>query len=176
MRAPALRPEPSVARPPLAAAAPVRRSSLPAAYIFAVAVYITVGIPSCRTVVDPVPDVDTRNDQIEALRILSAGNTIIVVLMGAVLVLQASGFSPVSSFHPDPTLPPLPRYSTYPATFLLYVPRPLALLSFRSGNASDSRLTRLLPLAPPLSRPNARRWPPPLPAIHYAGCPHPFPE
>ena len=51
---------------------------------------MTVGIPSCRTVADPVPDVDTKEDQIEALRILSAGNTIIIVLLGGVLVLQVS--------------------------------------------------------------------------------------
>ncbi|KAI0349649.1 Shr3 amino acid permease chaperone [Trametes cingulata] len=60
-----------------------------AAYIFALAVYLTVGIPACRTVADPVPDVDTKDDQIEALRILSAGNTIIIVLLGAILALQA---------------------------------------------------------------------------------------
>ena len=119
----------SPARPP-AAAVPVRRSCLPAAYIFAVAVYITVGIPSCRTVVDPVPDVDTRNDQIEALRILSAGNTIIVVLMGAVLVLQASGFSPVSSLQ----LPPSPLPSTPPT--LQHLPRNFPSLRTAPARAS----------------------------------------
>ncbi|KAI8996361.1 Shr3 amino acid permease chaperone [Trametes punicea] len=60
-----------------------------AAYVFGLAVYLTVGIPACRTVADPVPDVDTKEDQIEALRILSAGNTIIIVLFGAILALQA---------------------------------------------------------------------------------------
>jgi len=60
-----------------------------AAYVFALSVYITVGVPSSRTVADPVEGVDTRQDQIEALRILSAGNTIIIVLLGAVLALQA---------------------------------------------------------------------------------------
>nr|VWO94604.1 Glycogen debranching enzymye [Ganoderma boninense] len=60
-----------------------------AAYIFALAVYMTVGIPACRTVADPVPNVDTKDDQIEALRILSAGNTIIIVLLGGILALQA---------------------------------------------------------------------------------------
>ncbi|KAI9064167.1 Shr3 amino acid permease chaperone [Trametes sanguinea] len=59
------------------------------AYIFALAIYLTVGIPACRTVVDPVPDVDTHSDQVEALRVLSAGNTIIIVLLGGILVLQA---------------------------------------------------------------------------------------
>ncbi|KAI0331497.1 hypothetical protein GY45DRAFT_1248681 [Cubamyces sp. BRFM 1775] len=60
-----------------------------AAYIFSLAVYLTVGIPACRTVADPVPNVDTHDDQVEALRILSAGNTIIIVLLGAILTLQA---------------------------------------------------------------------------------------
>ncbi|KAH9888901.1 Shr3 amino acid permease chaperone [Cubamyces lactineus] len=60
-----------------------------AAYIFGLAVYLTVGIPACRTVADPVPNVDTHEDQVEALRILSAGNTIIIVLLGAILTLQA---------------------------------------------------------------------------------------
>lgn len=39
---------------------------------------------------DPVVDVDTREDRIEAMRILAAGNTIIMVLLGAVLCLQVS--------------------------------------------------------------------------------------
>ena len=50
--------------------------------------YITVTIPAIRTVVTPVEGVDTREDQIEALRVLSAGNTLIIVLLGGVLVLQ----------------------------------------------------------------------------------------
>jgi hypothetical protein len=57
------------------------------AYIFAVAVYLAVTVPSLRTVVTPV-DVDTRADRIEAMRILSAGNTIMMVVLGAILVLQ----------------------------------------------------------------------------------------
>ncbi|KAI0763763.1 Shr3 amino acid permease chaperone [Trametes elegans] len=60
-----------------------------AAYIFGLAVYLTVGIPACRTVVDPVPGVDSAEDRVEALRVLSAGNTIIIVLLGGVLALQA---------------------------------------------------------------------------------------
>ena len=50
--------------------------------------YLTVTIPSIRTVVTPVEGVDTREDQIEALRVLSAGNTLIIVLLGGVLALQ----------------------------------------------------------------------------------------
>jgi len=60
-----------------------------AAYIFGIAVYVAVTIPALRTIVTPIKDVDTREDQIEALRILAAGNTIIVVILGAILVLQA---------------------------------------------------------------------------------------
>ncbi|GBE86393.1 Secretory component protein [Sparassis crispa] len=59
------------------------------AWVCAIAVYLTVGVPATRTVADPVPDVDTRADQVEALRVLSAGNVIAVVLLGAILVLQA---------------------------------------------------------------------------------------
>lgn len=60
-----------------------------ALYVFALGVYLTVSIPSLRTIVDPVIGVDTREDRIEAMRILSAGNTIIMFLLGAVLSLQA---------------------------------------------------------------------------------------
>ncbi|KIL00768.1 hypothetical protein PAXRUDRAFT_821349 [Paxillus rubicundulus Ve08.2h10] len=57
------------------------------AYIFAVSVYLAVTIPSLRTVVTPA-EVDTRDDRIEAMRILSAGNTIMMVVLGAILILQ----------------------------------------------------------------------------------------
>ena len=50
--------------------------------------YITVTIPAIQTVVTPVEGVDTRSDQIEAVQILSAGNTLIMVLLGGILVLQ----------------------------------------------------------------------------------------
>ncbi|EPQ56417.1 hypothetical protein GLOTRDRAFT_75077 [Gloeophyllum trabeum ATCC 11539] len=60
-----------------------------AAYIFSIALYFTVTIPSVQTVVDPVPDVDTREDQIEAMRILSASNTLAMMLLGGILALQA---------------------------------------------------------------------------------------
>jgi len=58
-----------------------------AAYIFAVAVYLSVSIPSLRTVVTPA-DVDTLEDRIEAMRVLSAGNTIMMLILGSVLILQ----------------------------------------------------------------------------------------
>ncbi|KAH8093736.1 Shr3 amino acid permease chaperone [Cristinia sonorae] len=60
-----------------------------ASFVFAIVVYISVGIPAIRTVATPVPDVDTREDQTEALRILSAANVIMAVCLGAVLTLQA---------------------------------------------------------------------------------------
>lgn len=65
------------------------RSGRAAAFIFAIAVYLSVGIPASRTVAAPLQE-ETREDQVEALRVLSAGNTIMIVLLGAVLVLQVS--------------------------------------------------------------------------------------
>jgi hypothetical protein len=69
------------------------RSSLLAAYMFGVVVYLTVTIKSLRTIVNPVENVDTREDQVEAMRILSAGNVIIVACLGLILVLQVSACS-----------------------------------------------------------------------------------
>jgi len=59
-----------------------------ATFVLATAMYITVTVPTIRTVVTPVEGVDTREDQIEALRVLSAGNALIMVLLGGVLALQ----------------------------------------------------------------------------------------
>ncbi|KAG6333542.1 hypothetical protein ID866_5553 [Astraeus odoratus] len=58
-----------------------------AGFIFAVAVYLTVTIPGLRTIVTPT-EVDTRADRIEAMRVLAAGNTIMMVVLGAILALQ----------------------------------------------------------------------------------------
>ena len=58
------------------------------AFVFAIAMYITVTIPAIQTVVTPVAGVDTRDDQIEAIQVLSAGNTLIMLLLGGILVLQ----------------------------------------------------------------------------------------
>ena len=63
------------------------------AYMFAVVVYLTVTINSLRTIVNPVENVDTRGDQVEAMRILSAGNVIIVACLVFVLVLQVNASS-----------------------------------------------------------------------------------
>jgi len=58
-----------------------------AAYLFAVSVYLAVTIPCLRTIVTPA-EVDTMDDRVEAMRILSAGNTIMMLVLGAILVLQ----------------------------------------------------------------------------------------
>ncbi|KAG8804293.1 hypothetical protein FRC16_010622 [Serendipita sp. 398] len=50
--------------------------------------YTTVVIPGIRTVAIPLEQ-ETREDQVEALRVLAAGNTLIVVCLGLVLALQA---------------------------------------------------------------------------------------
>lgn len=59
-----------------------------AAYIFAVAVYVAVTIPSLRTIVHPA-EVDSREDRVEAMRILAAGNTIMMVVLATILILQS---------------------------------------------------------------------------------------
>lgn len=56
-------------------------------------VYLTVTISSLRTIVNPVRDVDTREDQVEAMRVLSAGNVIIIATLVLILVLQVTPFS-----------------------------------------------------------------------------------
>jgi len=60
-----------------------------AAYIFGIALYLTVTVPSLRTIVDPVSGVDTKEDQIEAMRVLCAGNVINVFLIIGILSFQA---------------------------------------------------------------------------------------
>jgi len=56
--------------------------------IFGLAVYLTVGVPTLRTIVTPLAD-ETRQDRIEAMMVLSAANIIIAVCLGLVLLLQA---------------------------------------------------------------------------------------
>ena len=57
-------------------------------FVFGVMLYTTVVIPGIRTVADPVEE-ETRQDQTEALRVLAAGNTLIVICLGLVIALQA---------------------------------------------------------------------------------------
>ncbi len=59
-------------------------------YVFALAVYLSVTIPTLRTIVTPL-ELDTRSDRIEALRVLSAGNVIIGLCLGGILLMQVSG-------------------------------------------------------------------------------------
>lgn len=68
------------------------------AYVFALAVYATVSIPALRTMVTPIKGVDTYEDQVEAMRVLAAGNTIIIVLLIGVLILQVRCPFPSPSF------------------------------------------------------------------------------
>ncbi|KAF8159753.1 Shr3 amino acid permease chaperone [Crassisporium funariophilum] len=60
-----------------------------AAYVFGIVVYLTVIINSLRTIVDPIANVDTREDQVMALQVLSAGNVIIISCLALILLLQA---------------------------------------------------------------------------------------
>ncbi|KAG9100890.1 hypothetical protein FRC06_003571 [Ceratobasidium sp. 370] len=58
-----------------------------AAFVFGVILYAAVVIPALRIIVTPLPT-DSRNEQIESLRILAAGNTLIIICLVAVLFLQ----------------------------------------------------------------------------------------
>ncbi|KAJ2915485.1 hypothetical protein MD484_g4959, partial [Candolleomyces efflorescens] len=60
-----------------------------AVFLFAIVVYIAVVIPGLQAIATPVKDVDTRDVQVEALRVLSAGNVIIIACLILVLLLQA---------------------------------------------------------------------------------------
>jgi hypothetical protein len=51
-------------------------------------VYLTVTIPSLRTIVTAVEQVDSRGEQVDAMRVLSAGNVIIIICLGLILALQ----------------------------------------------------------------------------------------
>jgi len=57
------------------------------AYVLAIAVYATVTIPTLKTVVEPL-EVDSPEDRILALRVLSASNVITILLLGVLLTLQ----------------------------------------------------------------------------------------
>jgi len=59
-----------------------------ATVLFGFAVYMTVIIPTLRTIVTPLAE-DSREDRIQALQILSAGNIIVMCCLGLVLLLQA---------------------------------------------------------------------------------------
>ncbi|KAF8623918.1 hypothetical protein AX17_007246 [Amanita inopinata Kibby_2008] len=59
-----------------------------AIYVFAAAIYIAVTIPTLRTVATPLAE-DTRSDRIEAVRILSAGNILMIIALVGILLLQS---------------------------------------------------------------------------------------
>ncbi|GJJ11272.1 hypothetical protein Clacol_005504 [Clathrus columnatus] len=56
-------------------------------YVFGIIIYSSVTITGLRTIVVPAAE-DTKEDQVEALRILSAGNTLIALCLVGVLLLQ----------------------------------------------------------------------------------------
>lgn len=90
-----------------------------AANIFSIGVYTGVTIPALRTIVTPLEGIDTREDQIEAAKVLSAGNTIIMVLLGSVLVMQVSSLlcsvlRASFSFEPRRDLRAVPKNGTCP--------------------------------------------------------------
>jgi len=84
--------------------APFKYPPTSAAYVFSIVVYLTVTINSLRTIVTPIHDVDTREDQVMAMRVLSAGNVIIIVALVLILALQVTPFSRPSAqlnFNPS---------------------------------------------------------------------------
>ena len=58
--------------------------------MFGIVVYLTVTIPSLRAIADQTAD-ETYSDQVMALRVLSAGNIIIIGSLLLILALQVSG-------------------------------------------------------------------------------------
>ena len=57
------------------------------AYVFAVAIYLTVTIPALRTISQPLPE-DSLGTRIEAARVLSAGNILMMVALIGILLMQ----------------------------------------------------------------------------------------
>lgn len=61
-----------------------------AAYVFGIIVYLSVTIPSLRAIAEPTKE-EIYNDQVMALRVLSAGNIIIIGSLLLILALQVRG-------------------------------------------------------------------------------------
>ncbi|KAG5725432.1 Secretory component protein SHR3 [Termitomyces sp. T112] len=63
------------------------------AYMFGIAVYLTVTIPALKAIVAPLEGVNYTleggEDRVQAIRVLSAGNIIVMVCLGGILCLQA---------------------------------------------------------------------------------------
>lgn len=68
-----------------------RLFSFTGVFLLGVILYISVTIPTLRTVVTPL-EVDTVQDQREALAVLSASNTLIILCLIGVLFLQVRFF------------------------------------------------------------------------------------
>ncbi|KAF8661277.1 hypothetical protein AX16_001378 [Volvariella volvacea WC 439] len=58
-------------------------------YVFNVVIYITVTIPGLQTIVMKPEDDESRALQIDAVRVLAAGNVIMIFGLGGILALQA---------------------------------------------------------------------------------------
>ncbi|KAB5594465.1 ER membrane protein SH3 [Ceratobasidium theobromae] len=58
------------------------------AFVCGVILYASVVVPALRIIVTPLES-DTRQERIESLRILAAANTLIIICLVAVLVMQA---------------------------------------------------------------------------------------
>jgi hypothetical protein len=63
-----------------------------AAYVFGIIVYLSVTVPSLRAIAEPTTDSEIYDDQVMALRVLSAGNIIIIGSLLLILALQVRGF------------------------------------------------------------------------------------
>ena len=57
--------------------------------IFSFALYTSTAIPALRTINEPIPDVDTPEDMRSAVELLGASNVLCLLLMVAILFLQA---------------------------------------------------------------------------------------
>lgn len=68
-------------------------------YVFGIIIYSSVTITGLRTIVVPVPQ-DTEEDRVEALKVLSAGNTLIILCLVGVLLLQVSEKGAKRLFQP----------------------------------------------------------------------------
>jgi len=57
--------------------------------VFSIAIYLTVTIPALQGIVSRDGSYDWSSaDKIEVMQVLSAGNVIMIVLLGAILALQ----------------------------------------------------------------------------------------
>jgi hypothetical protein len=69
-------------------------SALVGLFVFGIVIYLSSTIPSITTVVQPVPDVDSHFDQVQALQLISAGNIINLGIFAFILTLQVRAVPP----------------------------------------------------------------------------------